>query len=151
MKTVIIGADHRGFRLKESVEGDLRARGYDVLDVGNQNLDDDDDYTDFALKVAEEVASRRVMGVAICGSGVGVCVAANKVRGVRAGMGLSAKQVRKSREDDDINVLCLSSDFVDEDQNNEMVTAFLETLFSAEERQIRRINKIKKYENIKIS
>lgn len=151
MKTVIIGADHRGFRLKESVEGDLRAKGYDVVDVGNQSLDDNDDYTDYALKVAEEVANCRVMGIAICGSGVGVCVAANKVRGVRAGLGLSAKQVRKSKEDDDINVLCLSSDFVDEDQNKEMVTAFLETLFSAEERHIRRINKIKEYENIKIS
>ncbi len=147
MKTVIVGSDHRGFKLKERIKDEIRTWGYDVVDLGNQKYDNEDDYTDFAIKVGEAVVIGRNVGILICGSGVGMCVAANKVKGVRAGMGISEKQVRLAKEDDDMNVLCLSADFVDEDINVELVRVFLETQFSSEERHLRRVNKIKIYEN----
>ncbi|MGI5840908.1 MAG: RpiB/LacA/LacB family sugar-phosphate isomerase [Patescibacteria group bacterium] len=147
MKMVYLGADHRGFKLKEIIKDKLREWDYDVVDLGNKSYEKDDDYSDYSLAVAEKTASGRETGVLVCGSGVGVCMAANKVKGVRAGMGLTERQVRVAREDDDINVLCLSSDFVNEEENLEMVKVFLETPFSSEEKHIRRINKIKEYES----
>jgi len=87
------------------------------------------------------------LGVLVCGSGAGVTVSANKVKGVRAALAMNKKQARKIREDDDVNVLCLAADFVNDEDNIEIVTEFLEAIFMTEERFIRRINKIKKYEN----
>lgn len=146
MSIIFIGADHRGFKLKEEINEKLKEWEYVVRDMGSKNYDMDDDYSEIAIKLGEKVAFEKVKGILICGSGVGVSIAVNKVKGVRAGLCLKERQVRQAVEDDNINVLCLSADLVDEETNIELVKIFLETLFSGEERHIRRINKIKNYE-----
>ena len=145
---IYVGADHRGYSQKERIVGELESWGYDFTDL-SQKLDENDDYPDVALAVGEKVAQEKVKGILVCGSGGGVCVAVNKVNGVRAGLGFEEKQVRKMKEDDDINVLCLASDFVDEEKNVALVRIFLETVFSSDARDIRRIKKIKEYETDK--
>lgn len=151
MTTVYIGADHRGFKLKEIIKENMRSLGYQITDLGGQKYDEEDDYTDIGIKVAEKVAFDNGLGVLICGSGVGICIAANKVNGVRAALCTSEKQARLAREDDNANILCLSSDLVDEDTNLNILNTFLETVFSSEERHIRRIRKINEYEKSKTS
>jgi ribose 5-phosphate isomerase B len=145
---IYLGADHRGYSQKERISGELEMWGYDFTDL-TKKIDEEDDYPDIALSLGEKVAREKVKGIILCGSGGGMCMAANKVPGVRAGLGFEEKQVRKLREDDDINVLCLSTDFVDEEKNVALVRIFLETVFSSEERDIRRIKKITKYETDK--
>lgn len=145
-KMIYLGADHRGYKLKERVKEWLEEWEVEYRDLGNDKYDKDDDYTEFALKVAEKVAGGGGRGILLCGSGVGVSIVANKVKGVRAALCTSEKQARKSREDDDVNVLCLSSDLVSEETNKKIVKMFLDTVFSSSERYIRRIGKIKKYE-----
>jgi ribose 5-phosphate isomerase B len=146
MNAIFIGADHRGFKLKEIIKESLRDLGYQVTDLGSANYDKEDDYADIALNVGEKVAFENAKGILICRSGVGVCVVANKVKGIRASLCTSEKMARLAREDDDANVLCLSAELVDEETNKLIAETFLETVFSSEERFIRRINKIKKYE-----
>jgi len=144
---IYIGADHRGFNLKEKVIQRLRDGNFEVTDLGASEYDSNDDYPDIAFKLGEKVVSENSKGILICGSGVGLCVAVNKIKGIRAGLCLLTKQARMGRNDDDINVICLNADMVSEDDNMEIVTTFLETPFGSEERFIRRINKIKEYEN----
>ena len=151
MSTVYIGADHRGFRLKETLKEVMRRWEINVVDLGYKEYDEGDDYTDVAIKLAEKVVLEKVMGVLICGSGVGVCVAANKVDGAMAALCTSEKQARLAREDDNANILCLSSELVDETNNEKIVKIFLETVFSPLETHVRRINKIKEYEKTKIN
>ena len=143
---VYIGADHRGFYLKEKIKEWLTAREYEYRDLGAESYDQNDDYPDIAFKLGEKVLADGGKGILICGSGVGVCIAANKMKGVRAGVCLSEKQVFSGRNDDDMNILCLNSDLVNEEENQLIVKTFLETPFGSEERYIRRINKIKTYE-----
>jgi ribose 5-phosphate isomerase B len=150
MREVYIGADHGGFKLKDKIALELREKGWTVTDLTG-NYDPDDDYPDIGIKVAEKIVKENALGILICRSGAGVCVAANKVLGARAAMAINLKQSRKIREDDDINILCLSADYVSEEDNLEMIDEFLKTLFMTEERFIRRILKIKKYEATKIS
>lgn len=125
----------------------MRGSGIDCTDLGNKEYDSGDDYTDISILLAEKVVSERAKGILICGSGVGVCVAANKVKGARAALVTNDKQARLAREDDDANILCLSTDVVGDEDNIGIVKTFLETTFSSEERHIKRINKIKEYEN----
>ena len=146
MSIVFIGADHRGFKLKEELKEKLKEWGYVVRDMGSKNYNMDDDYSEIAIKLAEKVAFERTKGILICGSGVGVAIAANKVLGSRAALCTTEKQARLAREDSDANILCLATDLVDEETNLEIIKTFLETVFSSEERFIRRINKIKEYE-----
>ena len=146
MNVVYLGADHKGYRLKNIIREWMNAAGLNCTDLGNKEYNVDDDYTDIAILLAEKIVSERTKGILICGSGVGVCVAANKVKGVRAGMGINERQVRIAREDDDINVLCLAAEAVGEEENQKMIKVFLETVFVPSERHMRRINKIKKYE-----
>ena len=145
---IYLGADHRGYELKENMAKRLADWGYDFIDITEKKTAEDD-YPDVAVKVAEKVVREKAKGILICGSGGGVCMAANKVAGTRAGLGFDEKQVRKMREDDNINLLCLSADWVSESKNMELVKTFLETMFGSEERQIRRIKKIEKYESDK--
>lgn len=147
MSTVYLGADHRGIHLKEKLAGWLMEWGHNVIVVGKEEYDPEDDFTDIAFELGEKVSKDKAKGILICGSGVGVCMAVNKVKGIRAGQGLSEKQIMDAREDDDINVLCLASDWVDEEANEKIARAFLDTIFSSEERYIRRLNKIKEYES----
>lgn len=145
---IFIGADHRGFQLKEELKKYLAERGEKFKDLGNLKLESEDDYPDFALKVAEEVAKapEKNRGVLLCGSGVGVDVAANKVKGIRSALALSAWMAQAARKDDDVNVLSLSADLTDPATAKRIVKAFLETPFSGEERHRRRIEKIKQIE-----
>lgn len=144
---IYIGADHRGFRLKEEIKKWLEGQQYECRDLGAKDYDKDDDFPDISIKLAETVAIEGAKGILICGSGAGASIAANKVKGVRAGLCTSEKQTKASRNDDDINVLCISADSVSVEDNIKIVSVFLATMFSSEERHVRRINKIKTYES----
>ncbi|HEY4484331.1 MAG TPA: RpiB/LacA/LacB family sugar-phosphate isomerase [Candidatus Paceibacterota bacterium] len=146
---IYLGADHRGFELKEKAKQWLAESGYQFEDCGAFEYNKDDDYSDFAKVVAEKVVSESSnRGILICGSGIGVCVAANKARGVRAGTAVSSEQVKTSVNDEDLNILCLSANYLPNADiaAKEIIKTFLETKFSGEERHIRRINKIKELE-----
>ena len=150
MSLIYVGADHRGFHLKEKVVEFLRGMNYEVKDLGAKIYDKDDDYNEISVELAEKVVRENTKGILLCGSGVGVCLAANKVLGIRAALCTSPKQARLAREDSDANVLCLATDLVGEEDNLEIAKTFLETVFASEERFIRRINKIKEYERVKL-
>lgn len=144
---IYIGADHRGFNLKVKIITMLRDENHEVTDLGPTEYDPNDDYPDISFKIGEKVTSEAgAKGILICGSGVGAEIAVNKVRGIRGGLCILTKQAVAARNDDDINVVCLNSDLVPEDDNREIVNNFLETPFGSEERYIRRITKIKDYE-----
>lgn len=146
-QTIYIGADHRGFQLKETLVSWLESEGYQIMDLGNHHLDVHDDYPDFAFAVAKKVATEPgLRGIVVCGSGIGVTVAANKVKGIRATVGTSPEEIARGREDDDINMLGLSADFVSVDQAKKMIEAFLNTHYSGEARHVRRLAKISNYE-----
>jgi len=151
METVVIGADHRGFKLKEFLKEELREKGFNIVDMGSEKYEKGDDYVEIGLEVAERVALKRIRGILICGSGIGMSIVANKVKGVRAALVMSEKQARMSREHNDANILCLSADFVSQEDNLEISKIFLKSLFSSEERHLNRIKLIKKYERAKIS
>jgi len=121
--------------------------GYPMQDLGAFAYDKADDYPDFAKGVAEKVAQDpQSRGILICGSGVGVAITANKVKGVRAGTAINAKQIKDSVSDEDTNVVAISADYISEKDAMEIAKSFLETKFSGEERHVRRINKIKALE-----
>lgn len=144
---IYLGADHRGYLLKEKIARFLFEKGYSFEDMGALSLDPDDDYPLYAEKVASMIASStKDMGILVCGSGVGVLIVANKFDGVRAGLGINKEQVVAARNDDDINVLALASDFTDEKQALEMVSAFLETPFSGKAKHKKRIEDISRIE-----
>lgn len=143
---IYLGADHRGYKLKEELKGWLVSRGCDVTDLGNDKYDRDDDFVDFAIRLGQRVVRDGQRGVLVCGSGVGMAVAANKVGGVRAGVLTSGRQARIAREEDDINIACLGADFMTTEEAKEVVEIFVETLFLSEERYVKRIQKIKNYE-----
>lgn len=146
---IYLGADHRGFNLKETLKEFLKERAYEVVDCGNAVYDEKDDYPDFARLVAEAVGKNPEgsRGILVCGSGAGMDIAANKAKGVRATIALSSDQVYDARHDDDINVLALASDFADPADAQKMTRTFLETPFAGEERHRRRLKKIAELEN----
>ncbi|HBP51560.1 MAG: Ribose 5-phosphate isomerase [Candidatus Shapirobacteria bacterium GW2011_GWE1_38_10] len=146
---IYIAADHRGFRLKEELKKWLETELYEFRDLGAIEYDRDDDYPEIAIKLGETVVQDQGRGILICGSGAGASIAINKVVGIRAGLCTSVKQVIAARTDDNINVLCLSSDWVSAEDNQKITENFLNTFFSSEERHLRRINQIKDYETKK--
>ena len=144
---IYFGADHRGFALKQKLMPVLKERGYEVVDMGASEAVEGDDYVDYAKLVGERVsADPESRGVLICGSGAGMAIAANKFRRVRACLGMSNDEVFDARHDDDLNVLCLASEFVSEEDAKSMLNIFLTTPFSSEERYQRRLNKIAELE-----
>lgn len=140
---IYIGADHRGYQLKEALKLWLDSQGHDVVDCGNDHLDPGDDFPDFAFAVADAVindtASR---GIVICGSGGGVTIAANKVAGIRAVSAAAPDEAVSNRQHNNINVLALAADRTDEKGAKAIITAFLTTSFLGEEKYVRRIQKI---------
>lgn len=146
---IYIAADHRGFRLKEEIKKWLEKELYEFRDLGPNEYDRDDDYPLIAIKLGETVVQDQGRGILICGSGAGASIAANKVVGIRAGLCTSVKQASAAKNDDNINILCLSADWVSAEDNLKIAETFLKTLFSSEERHIRRINQIKDYETKK--
>jgi ribose 5-phosphate isomerase B len=137
---IYIGADHRGYQLKEFLKDKLT--DHDVIDMGALEHTPTDDAVDFAALVGQKVAGdQEARGVLICGSGAAMCIAANKIGGIRCSVGHSVEEVRASRHDDDLNVLALPADFISQDEAVDIVKAFLTTEFAPEERFIRRIAK----------
>lgn len=137
-----IGADHAGFSLKEHLAAHLAEAGHAVTDFGTHSTDPVD-YPDLAAAVAGAVADGRVdRGIVVCGSGAGACVAANKVRGIRAMVAHDTYTAHQGVEHDDVNVLCLGSRVVGTAIAEELVSAFLAAEFSGEERHVRRLRKV---------
>jgi len=139
-----IGADHKGFDLKEQLKKMLADQGYQPQDLGNLEKDLNDDYVDFARAVAEKVAASggEARGIVICGSGVGVDITANKVDGVRSVLGVSTDQVFDARQDDDVNVLALGANFTEPIMAFNMIKILLSTPFLGEEKHRRRLDKL---------
>lgn len=138
-----ICADHEGFELKEYLRAELQNTGHDVTDFGANELVAGDDYPDYVLPLAKAVVDNEIeRGVAICGSGVGVNVCANKVPGIRAGLCHDFFSAQQGVEDDDMNVLCLGSRVVDADLAWELLKTFLAARFSGAERHRRRLEKV---------
>lgn len=144
---IFIGADHRGFQYKEELKTWLSSLGHTVLDCGNTVHDPQDDYPDFGLAVAEQVLQNPdSLGVVICGSGGGICIAANKIKGIRCAQGFTPQMVKSQRSDDDINVLAVGSDVSTLEQVKQMMELYISTPFSHEARHIRRKQKIASFE-----
>ncbi len=139
---VALGADHGGFALKNELATRLR-KTYEILDLGAHMLDPADDYPDFAEALARTVASGQVeRGILVCGSGVGACIAANKMPGARACLCHDTYSARQGVEHDDMNILCLGARVIGMELATELVTAFLKARFSDEERHRRRVEKV---------
>lgn len=140
---VFIGADHRGFHLKESLKKSLRGADHDVTDCGASSYNVADDYPDFTFAVADAVVQHEgSKGIVICGSGIGVTIAANKIKGIRAAFGMNKDVVEHSRMHDDCNILALSADHTTEDDAKKMTDVFFNTAFDSQERFTRRLKKI---------
>jgi ribose 5-phosphate isomerase B len=143
-----LASDHGGYELKMHVAGKLREAGYQVVDHGDGEPAPGDDYPDFVAPLAQAVARGEVdRGIALCGSGVGACIAANKVPGVRACLVHETFSAHQGVEDDDLNVLCLGGQVVGHALAWELVTTFLSARFSGAERHRRRLAKVAALEN----
>jgi len=145
MKTIVLGADHAGFKLKEKLKKHLKQK-YRVVDEGALKCKPNDDYPDYAFKVGKRIVKHNEIGILVCGSSEGVCIAANKVKGVRAVTAMTIKTVKLAREHNEANILCLSGWLTKPEKAIRLVDVFLSTSFSGEKRHKRRIKKIEKYE-----
>lgn len=144
---VYLATDHAGFEFKEKIKDFLIKQGYGVEDYGAFTFDKNDDYPDFISIAAKKVAQTPgSFGIVLGKSGAGECIVANKIKGIRAVLGVSEQNVKLAREHNDANVLSLGSEIVTEDQAKQFVELFINTPFSNETRHIRRIEKIKKLE-----
>ena len=142
-----IASDHGGFALKEQVAELLRGSGREVVDFGAHELIPGDDYPDFVIPLSRAVAAGQVeRGVALCGSGVGASIAANKVAGVRAGLIHDVFSAHQGVEDDDMNVFCLGGKVIGSALAWELVETFLKARFSGALRHQRRVDKVKALE-----
>ena len=145
---IAVAADHAGFELKNQLAEDIRKQGHEVVDLGACEYDASDDYPDFAAKLARAVqAGTAERGVLICGSGVGASIAANKIKGVRAGLCHDTYSAHQGVEHDDMNVLVLGSRIIGVELAREALSAFLRARFSGEERHQRRLDKVKALES----
>lgn len=146
---IYIGADHRGFNLKEALKKFIKDQGYEVVDVGNEIYEEEDDYPDFAALVARAISQEFLMrrGLLICGSGIGMDIVANKFKGIRSALVNNPDQAYLSRNDDDTNVLCLAADFLDQEQAQKILSTWLATPFSGKEIYQRRLQKISDLES----
>ncbi len=140
---IAVGADHGGFSLKADIIALLQKAGHEVVDVGAHTLNSSDDYPDFARAAGQAVQRGDAeRGIIICGSGVGACVAANKLRGIRAGICHDTYSAHQGVEHDNMNVLCLGARVVGVELARELVRAFIGAQFSGDERHARRLAKV---------
>lgn len=155
MVTIYLGSDHAGFYLKEKVKKWLKKKKIAVEDLGNLKYDKDDDYPDYAAKVGRKVVKKKSKGILFCGSAEGICIAANKIKGVRAVAVWDKLMAQQSRQHNDANVLCLSGGGtlkkirglgLSLGKAKEIIEVWLNTSSSKESRHLRRINKIRKLE-----
>jgi ribose 5-phosphate isomerase B len=142
---IYFAADHAGYDLKEHLKKFLQKKGHSVKDLGAHKLVKTDDYPDYAAKVAKAV-QKGGKGILICGSAEGICIAANKFKGIRAVPVWSLQNAKLSREHNDANILCLSGWQMPKKKAEQITLTWLKTQFSGEERHVRRINKIKRLE-----
>jgi len=145
---IYIGADHRGFELKNQLKDWMIFLGHEVVDLGAHELTPMDDYVDFAKAVAEKVkeeAGNR--GIVICGSGAGMDITSNKVNGVRCTVGFNLEQVKAARRDDNLNVLAIACNFTFLDDAKVLIETFLQTPYDPTDNHARRLEKIKTLEN----
>jgi RpiB/LacA/LacB family sugar-phosphate isomerase len=143
---IFIGADHAGYKLKEKLKRWLAEQGHKVTDVGARTLDKNDDYPIYAYKVAKAVARGKGKGILLCGSAEGVCIAANKVKGVRAVAVWTVQNAKLGRKHNDANVLCLSGWDLSPAQAKKIVKSWLKTAFTAKARHVRRLKEITRIE-----
>jgi ribose 5-phosphate isomerase B len=143
---IVIGSDHRGVEIKRRLVDLVRSMGHEILDIGTDGAESVD-YPDYAYEVGKRVGHGEMdRGILVCGTGTGMCMAANKVRGVRAAACQDVLTAEMSRRHNDANVLCLSADLVGEDQMMQMIRTWLETPFESGGRHSRRVEKIAKIE-----
>jgi ribose 5-phosphate isomerase B len=139
---VAFASDHAGFPLKNYLIGEAKKKGYDVVDLGAFD-ETPSDYPDFARLIGKAVSSGSAgRGILVCGSGIGACVAANKIKGIRAGLAHDFYSAHQGVEHDDMNVLCLGSRVIGQAPAAEIVDAFIKAQFSNEERHVRRLKKV---------
>jgi len=148
--SLAVGSDHRGFELKSYIVRYFQDLGYNVIDIGTDSTESAD-YTDYAIKVGEMVSSGRCKyGILICNTGIGMSIAANKVKGVRAALCCDTEMARIARLHNDANIICLAGGYIKKDEAIKMVEAFLRTEFEGTsctgERHYRRVRKIIDYE-----
>ena len=142
-----IAADHGGFELKEFLIANLKKAGIEVIDFGAVRLDSTDDYPDYIVPLAKALAEKRIeRAIAVCGSGVGASIVANKIAGVRAALITEYFSAHQGVEDDNLNMICLGGRITGPNSAQELVNAFLNANFSGEERHVRRLEKISKLE-----
>jgi len=140
-----IASDHRGYKLKEKLKKELLKRNYEIIDYGTYS-EESTDYPDYAFKLGENVRNKNVnFGIAICGSGIGISIACNKVKGIRCAKVVNSAEAKVTRLDNDANIVAFGEKTSIEDALN-IVETFITTPFSNLEKHVRRINKIKKYE-----
>jgi ribose 5-phosphate isomerase B len=142
---IYIGADHNGFALKNSLVSYLQANGYDVSDEGGDKLDPEDDYPQFASRVVAAMHNsddKQPRGILICGSGQGICIAANRFKGIRASVCNDAEEVVAGRNDDDTNVLCLPARLLRTGEAERLVELWIKTPFAGAARFKRRIREL---------
>ena len=139
---IALGCDHGGFPLKQRVVAVVQAAGHEIVDCGTDS-NCSVDYPDFARKVGETILARKAdRGILVCGSGVGISVAANKIPGIRAGVCHDIYSAHQGVEHDDMNVLCLGARIIGEEVAAELVRAFVNANFTNEERHVRRLKKL---------
>ncbi len=147
IKRIGLAADHGGFDLKEIISNYLKENGYQVVDFGASVMNKDDDYPDFVIPLAKAISEEKIdRGIAICGSGVGASIAANKIKGVRAALINDYFSAYQGVEDDHMNLLCLGGRVTGYASALEFVKAFLKAEFSQLERHLRRIGKVTRLE-----
>ncbi len=144
--TIFIGADHRGFHLKDLLISYLQEKNIRVEDMGNYSYDPHDDFPQYAQKVSEAVLQNpeEFLGVVICGSGVGVSIAANRYPGVYCALGSNPDQVKSAREHDHINILALPADYISQEDAQKLVDIFLSTQTKNEAKYLRRIQSLER-------
>ncbi len=144
---IYIGSDHRGFTLKEGLVSYLKGVGYEVVDCGNTEHNEQDDYVDFASAVARHISrDPNQRGIVLCGSGVGVSIVANKFSNVRCSLCFSSDQAIAARHDDDANVIAIPADFILGDAAKKMIAVWLQTPFNGGDAYVRRLQKISEVE-----
>ena len=143
---IVVGADHRGYELKDEIAAALKQAGHEVLDVGTHSADSVD-YPDYARAIGGALTDGRAeRGVLVCGSGVGASIAANKIHGIRAAVCHDTYSARQGVEHDDMDVLCLGAGVIDSKLALELVQAYLDARLSGEERYRRRLEKVAEME-----
>jgi ribose 5-phosphate isomerase B len=145
---IYIASDHRGYQLKKELFDFIKAKlEKEIVDMGPAKYDEDDDFVDYAVPLTKKVVSvKNSLGILICGSAHGMCIAANKIKGARAIVGYSISGAELGRQDNDANILCLAGRILSKDHAEAITKKFLETNFKSEERFSRRLDKIAELE-----